>query len=281
MNRITTLVLLTLSLLLFRPPLAEGQKNQIWVGPTNTDANPRWATQDDFDGSLVFCRGYYETVGKETGVNGWYSDYPGADFNFLVRLSEFTKTRTRRDNDGRPINVVVRLDSPLVFNCPVLYLSDVNTMELKENEISNLRQYFEKGGFVWVDDFWGSQGWNNWVYQIRKVLPYGYYYIFDIPTDHPLMNQAYRIEKIPQISHMEFWYAKNGQTSERGEDSKEVHFRGIEDEKGRLVAVMTHNTDIADTWEREGFDKKGEYFLKFSPTGYAIGINIFIYALSH
>lgn len=275
-----TKVLLTL-LLLFRPPLAESQNNQIWVGPTNTDANPRWATQEDFDGSLVFCRGYYETVGKETGVNGWYSDYPGADFNLLVRLSEFTKTRIRRDSNGRPLNVVVRLDSPLIFNCPVLYLSDVNTMGLKEGEINNLRQYFEKGGFVWVDDFWGSQGWNNWVYQIRKVLPYGSYYMFDIPTDHPIMNQSYRIEEIPQISHMEFWYANNRQTSERGEDSKEVHFRGIEDEKGRLVAVMTHNTDIADTWEREGFDKKGEYFLKFSPTGYAIGINIFIYALTH
>ena len=276
-----TAILFTLFFLLFRPPLAESQNNQIWVGPTNTNANPRWATEDDFDGSLVFCRGYYEQNRQEVDVFGWYVDYPGADFNFLVRLSEFTKTRIRRDSNGRPVHVVVRLDSPLIFNCPVLYLSDVNTMGLKESEISNLRQYFEKGGFMWVDDFWGSQGWNNWVNQIRKVLPYESYHMFDIPTDHPVMNQVYRIDEIPQISHMEFWYTNNGQTSERGEDSKEVHFRGIEDKKKRLVAVMTHNTDIADTWEKEGFDKKGEYSYKFSSIGYAIGINIFIYALTH
>jgi len=276
-----TAILFTLFFLLFRPPLAESQNNQIWVGPTNTNANPRWATEDDFDGSLVFCRGYYEQNRQEVDVFGWYVDYPGADFNFLVRLSEFTKTRIRRDSNGRPVHVVVRLDSPLIFNCPVLYLSDVNTMGLKESEISNLRQYFEKGGFMWVDDFWGSQGWNNWVNQIRKVLLYESYYMFDIPTDHPVMNQVYRVDEIPQISHIEFWYANNGQTSERGEDSKEVHFRGIEDKKKRLVAVMTHNTDIADTWEKEGFDKKGEYSYKFSSIGYAIGINIFIYALTH
>jgi hypothetical protein len=42
---------------------------------------------------------------------------------------------------------------------------------------------------------------------------------------------------------------------------------------------MTHNTDVADTWEREGENK--EYFNLFSPRGYAIGVNVVVYALTH
>ena len=62
-------------------------------------------------------------------------------------------------------------------------------------------------------------------------------------------------------------------------DSAQVNFRGIHDENGRLMVVMTHNTDIADTWEREGENR--EYFELFSPEGYAIGVNFILYAMTH
>ena len=68
-------------------------------------------------------------------------------------------------------------------------------------------------------------------------------------------------------------------TPERGSDSPQVNFRGIQDERGRLMVVMAHNTDIPDTWEREGESK--EYFDRFSPNGYAVGVNIMIYAMTH
>jgi hypothetical protein len=45
------------------------------------------------------------------------------------------------------------------------------------------------------------------------------------------------------------------------------------------MAVMTHNTDIADSFEREGDDP--EFFQQFSPDGYALGINVMLYALTH
>ena len=54
---------------------------------------------------------------------------------------------------------------------------------------------------------------------------------------------------------------------------------GIFDEKGRLMVLMTHNTDISDTWEREGEDV--EYFYRFSPEGYAIAINVMFYVMTH
>lgn len=268
--------------ILFRPPLIESQGNKIWIGPTDIDISPSWATQTDFDGPFfVFCRGYYEQSRYEEGVWGWWVDYPGADYNFLVRLSESTKVKVRLGPDHQPVYVVVRLDSPLLFHCPILFLSDVGTIELTENEVTNLRHYLKKGGFLWADDFWGSQSWEHWEHQIRQVLPPELYPMIDIPPTHPIMSQLFYVPSVPQIPNMLFWYRTGKQTSERGEDSQDVHFRGIKDKKGRLVVVMTHNTDIADTWEREGFDTIGEYSYEFTSLGYALGINIFLYALTH
>jgi hypothetical protein len=48
---------------------------------------------------------------------------------------------------------------------------------------------------------------------------------------------------------------------------------------GRIMVLMTHNTDIADAWEREGEDPT--YFYTFSPRGYAVGINVALYAMTH
>lgn len=279
------MICIVLALLLLTAQLVESQKGQIWVGSTDTGVNPRWATLSDFDGSFVFCRGYYEQSREEWGVLGWFVDYPGADFNFLIRLAELTKVRIRLDSEYKPVHVVVRLDSPLIFYCPVIFLSDVGTIGLTDGEVANLRHYLEKGGFLWADDFWGSLGWKHWEYQVRRVLPYQLYSMIDIPTTHPIMNQLFSVSNVPQIPNIGFWYdterGNRNKTSERGEDSRAVHFRGIEDKKGRLMVVMTHNTDIADTWEREGFDTGGEYFYKFSSVGYALGINIFLYALTH
>jgi hypothetical protein len=56
-------------------------------------------------------------------------------------------------------------------------------------------------------------------------------------------------------------------------------FRGIADRHGRLMVVMTHNTDIADSWEREGEDPG--YFYTFSPRGYAFGVNVVLYGMTH
>jgi len=83
-----------------------------------------------------------------------------------------------------------------------------------------------------------------------------------------------------QVCSIQFWNPRYpNETSERGADSAQVHFRGIQDAHGRLMVVMTHNTDIADTWEREGENR--QYFDLFSPRGYAIGVNVVLYAMTH
>jgi len=76
-----------------------------------------------------------------------------------------------------------------------------------------------------------------------------------------------------------FWRRTGGATSERGPDSPYPNFRMIADHEGRIMVVMTHNTDIADSWERETEDR--EFFRQFSPAGYAVGINAALYAMTY
>jgi hypothetical protein len=102
----------------------------------------------------------------------------------------------------------------------------------------------------------------------------------DIPSDHSIFQTFFTVREVPQVPSIQFWRRSGGvETSERGSESDEVHFRGIFDERGRLMVIMTHNTDIADGWEREGEDE--EFFYRFSIRAYPLGVNIAIYAMTH
>jgi hypothetical protein len=135
-------------------------------------APPRYPVADSFDGSFNFCRGMYESDPghREAGGMGWWTDYPDADVNFSIRLSELTKIHVSKQSNGDPNHLVVRLTDDALFNCPWLEMEDVGTMTLSEAEVMRLRQYLLKGGFLYVDDFWGEWAWDQWVEEIGRVL---------------------------------------------------------------------------------------------------------------
>ncbi len=261
----------------------QGPRPRIWVGGGGgygrfRRSPPKWATSENFDGSFNFCRAYFSADRREDGGSGWDTDFPGADNNFSVRLAELTRVRVRLDTAGQPDYVVVRLTDPLLYHCPILHMEDVGVARFSDDEVEHLRAYLLKGGFLIVDDFWGSKAWDQWAFEIGRVLPAAEYPIVDIPRDHPVMHALYDVKEVEQVSNIRFWM-QTGSVSERGPDSARVNFRGIQDADGRLIVVMAHNTDIPDTWEREGESK--EYFDRFSPNGYAIGVNIILYAMTH
>lgn len=259
---------------------AAASAQQIWVGRGRFwRTPPKWARIENFDGAFNFCRAYFTSDRREDGGTGWDTDFPGADNNFSVRLAELTMMRVKLDSTGQPDYVVVRLTDPLMARCTVLHFEDAGTIHMSPDEVQSLRAYLLKGGFVTVDDFWGTEAWNQWAEEIGRVLPE--YSIVDIPLDHPIMHTLYDVKEIEQVSSIQFWTRSGGGVSERAaiNDSPHVNFRGIADEKGRFMVVMTHNTDIPDTWEREGENQ--QYFERFSPNGYAVGVNIILYAYTH
>lgn len=237
----------------------------------------RIATPESFDGTFNFCRLFYTRVRSAYGGQGWWTDYPDADTNFMIRLSELTKTRVSRDPDGQPNHVVVRADDDSIFQCPFVTIEDAGTVRFSDAEVRGLRDYLLKGGFLWADDFWGTDAFEYWRSELARVLPE--YSIVDLTPSHPIFRMMFEFNAIPQIPSINHWYRSGGETSELGYDSADVHLRAIADERGRVMVLITHNTDIADAWEREAQDPR--YFYLFSPKGYAVGINIFLYAMSH
>ena len=241
----------------------------------------KWAPPAMPDAAFVFCRLAYRSVRMEPSGIGWQTDYPYAEINLMTRLSELTKTPISRNANREPNHFVVQLTNDTLFNCPFLMASDVGSLGFTDEETARLREYLLKGGFLWVDDFWGTQAWTQWATQIARALPPGEFPIEDVAPGDPVLRSMFDIERVPQITNIQFWRRVGGgsTTSERGPDSDEVHLRAIRDAHGRIMVLMSHNTDVADSWEREGEDPA--FFYQFSPDGYALGVNVLIHAMTH
>jgi len=240
----------------------------------------RFRPAGHLDRSFSFCRLFYTSVRSEPSGAGWPTDYPYADINFMIRLSELSKTDVSMDNRREPNHWVVRLTDDALFDCPFVMASDIGTIGLSPEEVVRLRTYLLTGGFLWVDDFWGTLAWEHWSDEIAKALPPAEYPIVEVRLDHAIFRTLFRVTKVPQITNIRFWRQVGGSTtSERGAETAEAHLRAISDEQGRIMVVMTHNTDVADSWEREGEDP--DFFHSFSPDGYALGIDVVLYAMTH
>jgi hypothetical protein len=234
------------------------------------------ARDDSFDGKFHYCRAVYRRNPRGQG-GSWLTDYPLADIDLSIRLSELTKLRVSFDGTGRPNHLIVPLTGEELFRCPIILMQEVGALYFTEDDAARLREYLLKGGFLWVDDFWGSYSWDVWANEVRKVFPPPEYQIVDLTPDHPIYHTMFDLEEVPQIPGIGTFLA--GATSERGADSAEVHVRGIADRNGRVMVFMTHNTDVSDSWEREGEDP--EYFRRFSVDGYRVAVNVILYALTH
>ena len=212
---------------------------------------------------------------------GKYLDWElSGERHLLMRLSELTKTHVSHAERNIPHSWLVRLTDDALFGCPYLMASDVGTIGLTDAEAARLRLYLEKGGFLWVDDFWGDAAWEQWSREFAKVMPPPDYIIEDVPLTDPIFHSMFEVKRVPQVSNIRFWRATGGaSTSERGAESAVTHFRAVRDKHHHIIAVMTHNTDISDSWERETDDPG--FFQQFAPDGYALGIDVVLYALTH
>ena len=232
------------------------------------------------DGNFTACHILYTSTRREPSGAGWRTDYPWGERHLLMRLAELTKTHVSLAAGKTPHSWLVRLTDDALFRCPYLMASDVGTIGLTDAEVARLRLYLEKGGFMWVDDFWGDAAWEQWNREFAKVLPPPDYVIEDVPLSDPIFHSMFEVKRVPQVSNIRFWRATGGaSTSERGAESATVHFRAVRDKHRLIVAVMTHNADISDSWERETDDPG--FFQQFSPDGYALGIDVVLYSLTH
>ena len=210
---------------------------------------------------------FYFTRGIYTGGRNWATDAPEADRWIASVVDRLTLVDISRSEN------YVALDDPELGRFPFLYILEVGGMRLRQSEVEGLRNYLLKGGFVMVDDFWGSYEWMNWEAEIGRVLPE--YDIVDIPLTHPIFSTVYAIEEVVQVPVVDRG-CRGGPTYER--DGVVPYVRGIFDEHGRLMVVINWNTDLGDAWE---WAESACYPLFYSTYAYQVATNTFMYSLTH
>ncbi len=213
---------------------------------------------------------------------GWWVDFPDADLNLSYRLQQLTSIRT--DPDGR----VLRFTEPELHQYPFLYLTHPGYMQLSEAEIAAFRKYLLAGGVAVVIDFWNSVELAGFHAEMEKVLPGRSW--TELNFDHPIFHCVYDLKgpmQALQVPTMQFWNrARNPNDPnaplqiDRGPDSQRMGVRALHDDKGRIMVVAFHNSDISDGWEREG--EQPDYFATFSEKiSYPLGVNLVFYLMTH
>jgi hypothetical protein len=244
---------------------------------------PVWSNDPEFEKDVfTFARIRYTSSGGGwgwgRGGNRWYTDAPDADLNFGFRLQQLTALKVY------PHEKDIELTDPELFDHPFIYIVEPGALEFSEEEVKILRRYLLSGGFLMVDDFWGEREWLNLYEQMKRVFPERE--ATELSLEHPIFHCVFDLKEKPQIPNVGLGTESLdpnspvfGVTWERP-DARTVHYKGIFDDKGRMMVIICHNTDLGDGWEREG-DNEG-YFREFSEKrAYPLGINIIFYAMTH
>jgi hypothetical protein len=247
---------------------ASAQRRGRFFGPPIPN-NPK------YDGSFQFCRIYFRNASNGDG-GGWGVDYPRADENLTFRLSELTSTLVSQDSAGNYNHIVTNLTDALTLEkCPFTMLTEPGGAYFDDNEAASLRTYLQHGGFLWADDFWGG-AWDHGKTNCAGA-PSSQFTI-RICRWTIRSSTCWRRERTAADSSIGFWAGLGGATSERGRDSA-VRTRAQRSTPTVMLVFTTHNTDFGDAFEREG-DMR-EYFQEFASKGYAVGVNVILYAMTH
>ncbi len=228
--------------------------------------------QEQLKHEFYFTRGIYSDdfgLGDESG-GSWSVDYPKADRLFLYALDRLSIVSASPDENA------VQLTDSQLGNFPFIYALEVGAMQLNDDEVNALRDYLLAGGFLFIDDFWGSWAWQNLVEQMQLVFPDRE--IIDLPPSHSVFNIMYDIEEVKQVPNLHNGtdFERTGITHE--DDGIEAHVRGIVDDNNRLMVLINWNTDLGDAWE---WADHPEYPSFFSNYAVQLGVNSVIYAITH
>jgi hypothetical protein len=214
-------------------------------------------------------RGYAEIAERDWRQGGvsWTQDYPRADRHFTVVMRRFTRLHTR--SAEQPVNPD---DGDDIFNWPFLAAGEMGDWKLTGEQISKVREYLLRGGFIMMDDFWGNAEWARFMETMREIFPDRP--VVDIDSDDSIFHIVYDLNTRYQILGQ---WALRGTMAERWVGTK-PGWRGVYDDQHRLMVAITFNNDVGDSWE---YADDPYYPEKYSALGIRLGVNDVIYAMTH
>jgi hypothetical protein len=238
---------------------------------------PMWPVSSEMpNDSFTFARLRYNSYGGRSHRHGnWLTDYPDSDLNFSFRLQQLTSLQVN------PRGAIVDIDPQQLRHYPFIYMLEVGGISLTDEEARALREYMLNGGFIMVDDFWGTEEWAGFYTALKQIFPDRE--PKELPLTHDIFHIVFDLKVKPQIPGIGFALRGRSQGITYEWDkpgSEQVHYKGVFDDKSRMMMIICHNTDTGDGWEEEGTDPW--YFREFSEKyGYPMGINIIFYAMTH
>ena len=212
-----------------------------------------------YDGKFVFVRMSYPW-GRGRGAP-WAHDYPRGEEHFLKIFSELTNVQAHTTESS-----VMSFSDPELFKFPVAYMAEPGYWYLQsEQEVKNLRQYLLKGGFLIFDDFRGGGEWANLDLQMSRAFPEGRW--VDLDASHPIFHSFFEINSLDIVP--------------QAYDMGRPIFRGLfqdNDPNKRLMAVTSFQSDMSEFWE---WSDTGYAPIEANNEAYKLGINLFMYGITH
>ena len=96
--------------------------------------------------------------------------------------------------------------------------------------------------------------------------------IVEIPDNDAIFHTVYDLDERYQITgaeHLRTGYKADGYVA---------HWRGIYDDKGRIMVAISFNSDVGDSWE---WADEPRYPERLSALGIRLGVNYVVYAMTH
>ena len=200
------------------------------------------------------------------GSSNWTIDYPRSDRHLAQAIRRLTRVHAR--SVEQPVN----LDEGDQYDWPWLYGVEVGHWALTDSEVKGFREYLLRGGFFMCDDFHGTQEWQVFEEGMKRVFPDRP--IIEIDNEDPIFHTIYNLTDRYQVPGAQYLYSHKLYEK----DGREPRWRGIYDDRGRLMVAICHNMDLGDSWEHAD---NPAYPVKFSDLGIRIGVNYVVYAMTH
>jgi hypothetical protein len=239
------------------------------------ELTPDWQEKTEFvftrmmfpGGPLDGYRGRFDGDFR-LGLSLWTQDYPRADRHFSQALRRLTRVHVR--SVEQVVNVE---DGDDVYNWPWLYAVQVGEWGLTAGEAKVLRDYLLRGGFFMADDLHGHDEIGEFERRIKQVFPERS--LVEIPDDDAIFHTVFDLNdrfQVPGAAHLGPG-CKNCYNGGVG-----ARWKGIYDDKGRVMIAASYNSDLGDAWE---YADDPYYPEKFSGLAIRVGVNYVTYAMTH
>jgi hypothetical protein len=162
---------------------------------------------------------------KYSGGGDWYAN-PTSLPNLVKFCNQNIKTKLNPKVNS------VDVGSAELFLYPFVHMTGHGNVVFSNNDIQNLQNYLNSGGFLHIDDNYGMDEYIR--KEIKKIFPNTA--LVEIPKTHPIFQTPYPFP--------------NGLPKIHEHDNKQPQAYGIFIEN-RLAVLYTFECDLGDGWENQ------------------------------